>query len=290
MIFFRHRSIYRFLLSRAALSPTRFPRPDHARTCVADAANTATADTPGCSDADVTDTADTNAAAADAAAAGHTADDATAAKAGGSANADRSGSHLRRAAELHDRGEQRHVHADLRERIHEDRGARLGPRSHGVSALWVCRPRRATATIRLNGAEDSWVTRSDTGGSHGQHDLQHRRDRSAAGTPETGSGSYQGHARLPAPFGYAAKASVVTKSRITGHPQFNVSEVAGTFIVAGAGNLYYPQAQHTMSDTLTRWAMQAMWDSVSNETQGILAGHQTQVTWRVGQRACGSSS
>jgi len=65
--------------------------------------------------------------------------------------------------------------------------------------------------------------------------------------------------------GYAAKASVVTKSRITGHPQFNVSEVAGTFVVASAGNLYYPEAQRTVTDTLTRWGMQAMWDGVSNE-------------------------
>ncbi len=77
---------------------------------------------------------------------------------------------------------------------------------------------------------------------------------------------YQGQAKgfLPR-FGYAAKASVVTKSRITGKPQFNVSEVAGTLIVASAGNLYYPDAEHTVSDTLTRWGMQAFWDSVSNE-------------------------
>ena len=66
-------------------------------------------------------------------------------------------------------------------------------------------------------------------------------------------------------FGYAAKASVVTRSRITGHPQFNVSEVAGTLIVASAGNLYYPETQRTVTDTLTRWGMQAMWDGVSNE-------------------------
>ena len=66
-------------------------------------------------------------------------------------------------------------------------------------------------------------------------------------------------------FRYAAKASVVTKSRITGHPQFNVSEVAGTLIVASAGNLYYPETQRTVTDTLTRWGMQAMWDGVSNE-------------------------
>ena len=77
---------------------------------------------------------------------------------------------------------------------------------------------------------------------------------------------YQGRATgILSRFGYAAKASVVTRSRITGHPQFNVSEVAGTLVVASAGNLYYPETQRTVTDTLTRWGMQAMWDGVSNE-------------------------
>ena len=77
---------------------------------------------------------------------------------------------------------------------------------------------------------------------------------------------YQGraHGFLPR-LGYAAKSSVVTRSRTTGHKQFNASEIGGTFIVASVGNLYYPANEHNMPDTLTRWGMQTMWDTVANE-------------------------
>jgi len=64
--------------------------------------------------------------------------------------------------------------------------------------------------------------------------------------------------------GYAASRSVVTKSR-SGHPQFNISEVGGTLVVAGVGNLYYPLEERTAVATLERWGMQAMWDSFANE-------------------------
>lgn len=64
--------------------------------------------------------------------------------------------------------------------------------------------------------------------------------------------------------GYAASRSVVTKSR-SGHPQFNISEVGGTLVVANVGNLYYPQEERTAIATLERWGMQAMWDSFANE-------------------------
>jgi len=64
--------------------------------------------------------------------------------------------------------------------------------------------------------------------------------------------------------GYAASRSVVTKSR-SGHPQFNISEIGGTLVVAGVGNLYYPQDERTAIATLERWGMQAMWDTVANE-------------------------
>jgi hypothetical protein len=64
--------------------------------------------------------------------------------------------------------------------------------------------------------------------------------------------------------GYAASRSVVTKSR-SGHSQFNLSEIGGTFVVAGVSNLYYPQDERTMTATLQRWAMQAMWDTLANE-------------------------
>jgi hypothetical protein len=76
---------------------------------------------------------------------------------------------------------------------------------------------------------------------------------------------YQGHAtgffnRLA----YAASRSVVTKSR-SGQPQFNLSEIGGTLIVANVGNLYYPVDERNVPDTLQRWGMQTMWDTVANE-------------------------
>jgi hypothetical protein len=63
---------------------------------------------------------------------------------------------------------------------------------------------------------------------------------------------------------YSASRSLVTHSR-SGQKQFNLSEVGGTLVVATISNLYYPETQRTIEDTLTRWAMQAMWDTVANE-------------------------
>ena len=76
---------------------------------------------------------------------------------------------------------------------------------------------------------------------------------------------YQGHAKgFFNRVAYAASRSVVTKSR-SGNPQFNISEIGGTLVVANVGNLYYPQEERNVSDTLQRWGMQAMWDTVANE-------------------------
>jgi hypothetical protein len=77
---------------------------------------------------------------------------------------------------------------------------------------------------------------------------------------------YQGRANgfLPR-VAYAAKSSVVTRSRKDGHREFNVSEIGGTLIVANVGNLYYPQQERTVGETLTRWGTQAMWDTFANE-------------------------
>jgi hypothetical protein len=76
---------------------------------------------------------------------------------------------------------------------------------------------------------------------------------------------YQGRATGFFPrLAYAASRSVVTKSR-TGHPQFNLSEIGGTFMVAGISNMYYPPEERTRSATLERWGSQAMWDTVANE-------------------------
>jgi hypothetical protein len=63
---------------------------------------------------------------------------------------------------------------------------------------------------------------------------------------------------------YAASRSVVTRSD-AGQLQFNLSEIGGNAIAAGISNLYYPAAEHSVTGTLTRWGMQVMWDTLSNE-------------------------
>ena len=73
-----------------------------------------------------------------------------------------------------------------------------------------------------------------------------------------------GHGSLARRVGYAASRSVMTRGR-SGHPQFNVSELAGNAIAAGLSNLYYTPAERTVTGTLTRWGMQVLWDTLSNE-------------------------
>ena len=76
---------------------------------------------------------------------------------------------------------------------------------------------------------------------------------------------YQGHTTgFLRRFAYAASRSAVTKSR-TGEPQFNLSEIGGTLVVANIANLYYPEAERNAHDTIVRWGTQAMWDTVANE-------------------------
>jgi len=64
--------------------------------------------------------------------------------------------------------------------------------------------------------------------------------------------------------GYAASRTLVTRSR-SGHHQFNLSEIGGTFLVATVSNAYYPAEERNRTDTLNRWWTQAMWDTLSNE-------------------------
>ena len=75
---------------------------------------------------------------------------------------------------------------------------------------------------------------------------------------QRGSGTFFGR------FAYAASRSIVTHNDV-GHPQFNISEIGGNAIAAGLSNLYYPQADRTVTGTLSRWGMQLMWDALSNE-------------------------
>jgi hypothetical protein len=75
---------------------------------------------------------------------------------------------------------------------------------------------------------------------------------------ESGTGS------LPRRVAYAASRSVITRGR-SGRPQFNVSEIGGNALAATVSNLYYTPSERTVTGTLTRWGMQVMWDTLSNE-------------------------
>jgi hypothetical protein len=64
--------------------------------------------------------------------------------------------------------------------------------------------------------------------------------------------------------GYAASRTFITRSR-SGETQFNLSGIGGNAVAAAVSNLYYPSADHSTTQTLTRWGTQVMWDAVSNE-------------------------
>ena len=64
--------------------------------------------------------------------------------------------------------------------------------------------------------------------------------------------------------GYAASRIVVTRGD-SGAPQFNVSELGGNMLAASISNVYYPAANRTLTGTLSRWGMQLLWDTLSNE-------------------------
>jgi hypothetical protein len=64
--------------------------------------------------------------------------------------------------------------------------------------------------------------------------------------------------------GYAASRSVITADG-SGHAQFNVSEIGGSAMAAALSNLYAPSTERTMTGTLTRWGMQLVWHTLSNE-------------------------
>ncbi len=63
---------------------------------------------------------------------------------------------------------------------------------------------------------------------------------------------------------YAASRSVITRGR-SGRAQFNVSEIGGNALAATVSNLYDTPSERDVSGTLTRWGMQVMWDTLSNE-------------------------
>jgi hypothetical protein len=64
--------------------------------------------------------------------------------------------------------------------------------------------------------------------------------------------------------GYSASRLVITHGD-AGRAQFNLSEVGGNATAAIVSNAYYPMTERGVSHTMSRLAMQLMWDGLSNE-------------------------
>jgi hypothetical protein len=64
--------------------------------------------------------------------------------------------------------------------------------------------------------------------------------------------------------GYSASRLVISHGD-SGARQFNFSEVGGNAFAATVSNAYYPMTERGASETVSRWAMQLMWDGLSNE-------------------------
>ena len=63
--------------------------------------------------------------------------------------------------------------------------------------------------------------------------------------------------------GYSVSRTLVAFGD-SGHQRANIAEVTGTLAAAGISNAYYPGAR-TMSSTISRWGMQMMWDTLTNQ-------------------------
>jgi hypothetical protein len=62
---------------------------------------------------------------------------------------------------------------------------------------------------------------------------------------------------------YSVSRIVVTESD-SRHREFNTSEIAGNLVAAGISNIYHPADDRTVTNTLSVWATDIMWDTVSN--------------------------
>jgi hypothetical protein len=64
--------------------------------------------------------------------------------------------------------------------------------------------------------------------------------------------------------GYAFSRLIVTRSD-SGQSQLNSSEIAGNAIGAGIASSYHPAQDRGLSNTMSIWGTQIMWDGVANE-------------------------
>jgi len=65
---------------------------------------------------------------------------------------------------------------------------------------------------------------------------------------------------------YAASRIPVTRTD-SGGKQFNYSEFAGNAVTAAISNVYSTSQERTVSNTLTTWGTQIMWDTLANEAK-----------------------
>ena len=66
--------------------------------------------------------------------------------------------------------------------------------------------------------------------------------------------------------GYAVSRILITRTDSGSH-QFNYSEIGGNLVAAGISNLYHPAEDRTLSNTLSVWGTDVMWDAVANEAK-----------------------
>ena len=65
--------------------------------------------------------------------------------------------------------------------------------------------------------------------------------------------------------GYALSRTVVTRSQSDGSRRFNIAEIGGNGAAAALSNLYYLPENRSVSNTLTRWGSQILFDAAANE-------------------------
>lgn len=53
----------------------------------------------------------------------------------------------------------------------------------------------------------------------------------------------------------------------SGHSQFNYSEIAGNAVAGALSNIYHPAGDRTVTNTISVWWTEIMWDGVANEAK-----------------------
>ncbi len=75
-----------------------------------------------------------------------------------------------------------------------------------------------------------------------------------------------GHGSVLHRVGYAIGRIFVTRTD-SGGSQFNYSEIAGNAVAAGISNIYHPESDRTVPNTVSIWWTEIMWDTVANEAK-----------------------